>query len=219
MRGETYRLRGSCFLRPLVLAIGSKDFSTSSDGTALVREPADSRSLTSTCALDDALSETLRRQQKPLGMAEGAKARGNDLARYLDGSLAAIEGDRKGGRSKMNRDPSPSKNCVARIGDENLVNSRDGITWTGGLCLPEKAGHQIRQPTQLRSGSTCDQLQSSPRRRWRLLDVCARTPSIWCPGLLMRRSLGPHHSDLASSACSGLLRRIFPLNLLLCHQM
>lgn len=40
--------------------------------------------------LEAALSLALRRKHRAWGRADGAKARGNDLARYLDGSLAAI---------------------------------------------------------------------------------------------------------------------------------
>lgn len=68
------------------------DFTTSS-GTGVAKELAGSSSLMwSDDGLEAALSLALRRKHRVWGRAEGAKARGNDLARYLDGSLAAILG-------------------------------------------------------------------------------------------------------------------------------
>lgn len=86
----TYRLRGSWVLRDLARATGSNDFATSSGATVPFRRPSDSSSLRAEDDLGDAWSEAWRRQQRPCARAEGTIARGNDLARYLDGSLAAI---------------------------------------------------------------------------------------------------------------------------------
>lgn len=83
---QTHRLRGNWPLRDFALAVGSNDFNTSS-GTAVANE-LDSSS--SAGDLDAASSLALRRKQTLCGRADGRIARGNDLVRYLDGSLAAI---------------------------------------------------------------------------------------------------------------------------------
>lgn len=87
---QTHRLRGSGVFRDFALAIGSNDFTTSS-GTGVASELADSSSFRSPAGdLDAASSLALRRKQTLWERAEGRIARGNDLIRYLDGSLAAI---------------------------------------------------------------------------------------------------------------------------------
>lgn len=77
-------------MRALLRAIGSNDFAASSD-TVVVNEDAISRSSSwSDRRLAGASSETLRLLRKAWERADGTNVRGSALARYLDGSLAAI---------------------------------------------------------------------------------------------------------------------------------
>jgi hypothetical protein len=76
----------------LAFEAGSNDFTVDSGmDTADVNAPEDSSSFRSAAGdLDEAWLEAFRHQQENWGRAEGTKARGNDRARYLDDSLAAI---------------------------------------------------------------------------------------------------------------------------------
>lgn len=67
----------------LVLAAGAEDVNELPDSSSLSSSERD---------LDGATSETLRREQKCCGRAVRTKARGSDLARYLDDSEVAIGG-------------------------------------------------------------------------------------------------------------------------------
>lgn len=147
----------------MVLAIGSNDFAVASESVVEVRELADSSSLRSAgAAFDEAWSETLRRKQKPCGRAVGTNARGNDLARYLDDSLAAIVVYRGRCRCRLVQDWASQKlfsgSETSSSGHDHVVNTK----------LPEGSGGNLRQRTKApqrekaAGGSTCDQLQSSP---------------------------------------------------------
>lgn len=87
----TYRLFGSWFFRDFAVLTGSNDFTISSD-TGVSSELPDSSSLN---WLDDgvfaaASSLALRRPHAVCGRTHGARARGNERARYRDGSETAI---------------------------------------------------------------------------------------------------------------------------------
>ena len=88
----TYRLRGSWALRDLALADGSKAFAAPSGTCAFNEDAVSSSSSWSDRRLVGASSETLRRPKKACEREAGRIDRGNALARYLEGSLAAILG-------------------------------------------------------------------------------------------------------------------------------
>lgn len=97
----TYRLLGSWFFRDLAVFIGSNDFTISSD-TGVLKELSVSSSFSWSDDDGDgfavASSLALRRQHTAWGRTEGTRARGNDLARYLDDSETAILLERRGCR-------------------------------------------------------------------------------------------------------------------------
>ena len=102
----TYRLLGSWFFRDLAVFIGSNDFTISSD-TGVLKELSVSSSLSWSDDDGDgfavASSLALRRQHTAWGRTEGTRARGNDLARYLDDSETAILLGRRGCRCSTKR--------------------------------------------------------------------------------------------------------------------
>lgn len=138
-------------MRPLACLTGSKFFAD--DSVVAVRPPADSRSFRS--AAGD-LDEALRHHPSVWRRADGTRARGNDLARYLDDSLAAIGMYRGGDGGDVGDGVGVRRPKIIRrqVGDQ-LRRSHVRIL----LCLRRKRSDVcLRQHPP--HGSTCDQLLS-----------------------------------------------------------